>query len=162
MWSVGHCLVYFLIFFILIIDIWLTFHNTDARIELIRKEYHISFIVYNNNQCKTSWKLPLVQHSYFQIPQCLKFLNPFPKLSNLRAEKTIRTMKLITLSPLINHVYEPFHCKSHILNLRRASPFSPHLIWMREMIHCGHTLHQIREVILPITHYQKLIMLMRS
>ena len=33
-------------------------------------EYHIFFILSNNNHCNTSWKLPLVQDSHFQIHHC--------------------------------------------------------------------------------------------
>ena len=70
----------------------------DFHVTIKAKEYHIFFILFNNNHCNTSWKLPLVQHSHFQIPQC-------PNTKKKRIEPTIMRSKIHMRVKL-----SPYHC----------------------------------------------------
>ena len=75
------------------------FHDIHATTKT--KEYHIFFILSNNNRCNTSWKLPLVQHSHFQIHQC-------PNTQQDRKEPTSMRSKIHLHAKL-----SPHHC-THI------------------------------------------------
>ena len=75
------------------------FHDIHATIKTI--EYHIFFILFNNNHCNTSWKLPLVQYSHFQIHQC-------PNTQQDRKEPTSMRSKIHLHAKL-----SPHHC-THI------------------------------------------------